>query len=685
MSEDQTTAAALANDCEAWLKKFKGQDGERPYWEQLNNLPANSHGKEKATFKIKQPELPDKLAVILLHRPDEFMEGMKDGIISIEREIHPDYAQWLKDNLEIEIYGLPPQKRLDRNMLNKFVALGPCQVTRIEPLRNVKLKANFRCTNCNTVATVSMMDGALKEPKKCKACSEKELVEEMEGTFLDDQRYIEVIMTGDKDLATEKALKYWLDIRGEKAFNIPDFGETWLVSGFVRLAEDQDRAPIAENKMHFLYLEVNTIEKVTTETDRTITVTPELMKARRLWVISQKGDVEEALIRKLAPWIVGEDLLKKTLLRQAVSGCVINMAERSSIHVLVMRNPGKAKTKLAMAMARLTDSGYFTGPGVSKVGLIVGIDTDKRTNKRSAKAGVGIIYKGKPKYFDEVDKTEKKEEVLGELNTPMEEGFYMETKILNARFEVPGPWCLFGNFRNRKYSPKGSLSWNINLPADLMDRFDVLHVEPTSTYDMETEDEILDAQSDKFEKGEEMMQIDQELREHIACARSITRVTFEPGIREIFKSFYHDMKKLEQFMDGGSMFEKRQFNGLYRQAVARAVLHLREVVTKEDAEAAVKHLTGVIAKIGIDPTTGQVDQGILTGDQKSKQNRLKIFKPIMAQAQGSRHDDIPEEILIKQLVASGTFKTQEEAKAVIAEAREARMVKTTRPGYLQLV
>lgn len=684
MSELQTNAS-LTDEAIYWIRSFKKGDS-RPYHEQVETLQGTTSSTGKAVFKISHYELPDKLAILLVNNGAEFMEYVRDAVVAIHRDFNDEFAKWLKSNLEIEIYDLPPVKRLDRKMRGKFVALGPCQVHRIEPQRNVKTEVRFLCSNCGSTTAGVKGKGTYYPPKKCSACSETVLTEDDDPDLLQDQRYVEVVMVSEKGISDDKSLKYWVDIRGEKAFRVPDFGETWVVSGFVKLTEDREKGPITENITHFLYLEVNSIQNVATVDQNKVDVTPDLMASRKKWVakcIKDSKDIEQELVGKLAPWIVGEDLLKKSLLRQAVSGCVTNMAERSSIHILVMRNPGKAKTKLAMAMAALTGGGYFTGKGVSSVGLVVGLDTDPRTKQKVAKAGVAIIFNGLPKYYDEVDKTDYKEEVLAELNTPMEEEFYQETKILNRRFETKGPWCLLGNFRNRKYYPKASLSWNINLPSDLLDRFDMWHVEPTSTYDKDLEDDILDAQSDKFEKGEEIIQVDQELREHIACARSITAVTFEPGVRDVFKTFYHEMKKLEQHLDSGTMFEKRQFNGLWRQAVVRALLHLRSIVTKEDAESAVKHLTAVIAKVGIDPSTGTVDLGILTGDQKSKQNRLRIFKPVMAQAQGSRHDDVSEDIIIKSLM-SGPFKTEKEAQDVFNEARESGMIFQQRPGFWKL-
>jgi len=625
---------------------------------------------EHPTFKIKHYQISASLATCLLNEAATFFEAMKAAITEhFETKGEKEFVKLLKRHLEIEIYDLPPVKRLDRTMLDRFVALGPCQVHAIEPLQHIKSRVVYRCWHCGELS---------RTKSKCEQCEEKDLEEEVAADNLQDQRYIEVILD-QQGMATDKSLKYWLDIRGEKAFETPDFGETWIVSGFVRLSKNQDRQPIGNTATFFLYLEVNTIQKVATATKDKVAVTPELVAARKKWVskcLQEKKDVEAELVAKLAPSIVGEDLLKLSLLRQAVSGAVENVGERTDIHILVLRNPGRAKTDLAMYMSALTGGGYVDSAGASAVGLVVGLENDERTKKKVAKAGAAILFNKLPIYFDEVDKI--KREYLSQLNTPLDKGFYQETKILNKRFETASPWAAFGNFKSKKYDPKQSLAWNINLPEDFLDRIDLYHIDPAATYDEDLENAIMDAQSDRFEKGVGKIVIDQELREHIACARSIKQIKFEPNVRDVFKTFQKDMKRLEQALDSGIKFSNRQFNGLWRQAIARAVLHLRDTVTKEDAEKAILHVTTIIGKIGIDPRTGEVDLGILTGSQKSKQDLLKAFKSIfLFLCNGDRYADISRDRLIEQLQKQGWIKNVYEASELIEEAKKQRMIMET--------
>lgn len=688
MESTQATAAALVDRCKHWIQNHS-EKGRWPYWEQIEQLIATVGSKKAAVFRVRHFDLPDNLAILLLHRPSEWMVAMKEAVYSLEREVNPEFAEWLKTHLEIEVTGLPPSRRLDKEMWGKFVALGPCQVRRIEPLRHEKVKTSYRCTNCDAVTDARKSGNGLKKPLKCPACGEKELVEDEENTILEDFCHIEVIMAGDNGLVADegKALTYWLEIRGEKAFEVPDYGETWIVAGTVQISEDQSEQPIGEKTAYFMYLEVNSIEKVATKKESLVQVTPELMAARKKWVEATERagkDVEQELVAKLMPSIVGEDLLKKSLLRQAVSGAVENIGERTEIHILILKNPGGAKTDLAMYMAELMGGAYVPAEGASAVGLTIGLKNDPKTKNKVAEAGVAVIHNGKPIYLDEVDKLREKWEVLPQLNTPMEKGFFHETKIFNKKFETRSTWAIFGNFKHRTYDPKQSLWWNIDLPSDTLDRCDLWHIDPVTYYDEKTWDSILDAQSDRFEKGKKKIEIDEDLRAHIACARTIREVRFEFGVREEFKKFFQDMKKVEQFMGGGVKITSRQFNGLWRQAIARAVLHLRDTVTVADARAAIKHLTAVLTRVGIDPSTGEVDLGVLTGDNKSRQNRAKLFKTIMASLQGNRHEDVSEEILLKSL-ASGGFKTDMAARMAFSEAKESLAIQQTRPGYWRLV
>lgn len=681
--QEQKTEGAWADEAEYWITTYRHPDHGRIYYDSAMSMWSMLASTGTAVFRIRHWELSDALALKLISEPEECLQAIKDAVLALWRNVSVDFEITLRDHLRIEVIDMPPVNRLDRTMLGKFVTIGPCAVHRIEPLRNVKLKTVYKCMNCGTPTEGrKKREGSITKPLKCSACGEKELMEDDEHTILQDQRYVEVILTDEKGLVTDegKALKYWLDIRGDQAHHFPDFGEVWQVSGIVRLAEEQEKQPINDIQTFFLYLEVNAIERVE-KVEQRIEVTPELMTIRRKWVeatLKAGKDVEKELSAKIAPWIVGEDLLKKTLLLQAVSGNVQNARKRTAIHVLVMRNPGKAKTELAKFMAGATAGAYFTGTGVSAVGLVVGLENDERTKKKVAKAGVAVLYDRKCKYFDEVDKTKKGNEILPELNTPMESEFYMETKILNRRFETRGPWCLLGNFRNRYFDIDQSLAWNINLPADLMDRFDAWHIEPHTEYNKQVEEEILDSQSDGFEGGHEETEVDAELKEHIACARSITQVKFEPGVRDVFKKFYHVVKGIEAVMDTGVKFERRQFDSLYRFAIARAVLHLRDTVTVEDAERTKEHLTVIISKMGIDVRTGQIDLGALTGDEANKKQLMKAFRSVFLYLSGgSRYEDVKHEDLAEHLQKQDWVSDMYHANDLIKLAKEQAMLQET--------
>ncbi len=98
-------------------------------------------------------------------------------------------------------------------------------------------------------------------------------------------------------------------------------------------------------------------------------------------------DIYSVLAKSICPEIYGKEDLKKALLLLLVGGldkeCNDGMKIRGNLNILLMGDPGVAKSQLLKYIAHISPRGvYTTGKGSSGVGLTAAVVKDQITSKR---------------------------------------------------------------------------------------------------------------------------------------------------------------------------------------------------------------------------------------------------------------------------------------------------------------
>ena len=130
------------------------------------------------------------LAKDITHKPDEMFDAFNEAVISILSEIHPEYADEIKDNIRVRIGNYAVQKGLrdiNADVINKLLGVSG-MVVRSSEVKPFGKKIAYRCLNCNQINLSQLKGLSLKKPQRCLNCSEKELEMDIENSlFIDFQ------------------------------------------------------------------------------------------------------------------------------------------------------------------------------------------------------------------------------------------------------------------------------------------------------------------------------------------------------------------------------------------------------------------------------------------------------------------------------------------------------------------
>ena len=626
-----------------------------------------------------------ELAEELSKHPDEYLKYANNAAYAQLRTEDPEYAE-KTETVTVRIVRLPETaklRKLGSKHIGKLVMVEGI-VVRSTPVRPMVMQAVFRCKRCGEITPVNQTGPFLRAPFACSnpSCRGKgpfDFIQE-ESTFIDSQELR--IQERPEDLPPGQ-LPRTLNIKlmDREIVDVARPGDHASIVGTVR-AVAPTLPTVGKLRAFILHLDANSIEVLGKEPE---TVHPSPEEEEKILELAKDPWIHRKIMNSIAPSIYGYEHIKEAIMYLLFGGMLKRLPDitiRGELNVLLIGDPGTAKSQLLQYVARLAPRGLYTsGRGTTAAGLTAAVIREAKGGM-SLEAGALVLADKGIACIDEMDKMRPGDRVA--IHEAMEQHTVSIAKggivaTLNARTAI----LAAANPALGRYEPHRTVAENISLPVTILSRFDLIFIlrdEPNKESDSKMSEHILEL----HRKGSSPVEppIPSELlRKYISYAKGIKPALTKQAVQRL-KDFYMAMRSASETEGSPVAITARQLESLVRTAEARARVALRKKISAEDAEAAVAIMKRSLEEVGIDVSSSKFDIDlIMTGKPKSLRDKLQTVLSTIMEMQ--RETGLVEKIaLLNELETEYKISTGE-ADRLISQLLREGTIYSPREGYLK--
>ncbi|MEA2033636.1 MAG: minichromosome maintenance protein MCM [Euryarchaeota archaeon] len=683
---------------------------KRYCWNELIEM-SNSYPEKRSLFvKFADMDTYDpNLADMLLEEPDVTIASATQAL----REMDIPTGVTLEE-ANLRIIKLPRKLKIRDIRSGDIGKLAGIEglVTKATEVRPRVVEAVFECPFCGHIFSVEQTGGRqFKEPRECEGCDRKvqhfKLLTD-NCKFANTQKIRlqespEELRGGELPQAIDVNLED--DISGEIA---P--GDRIIVTGILR--SYQRTTQFGKTPFFDIYLDGNSLE-VMEEAFEEIQITEE--DEREIMELKNQPDVYEKLIRSIAPSIYGCKEIKEAMVLQLFAGIPKELPDetrvRGDIHVLLVGDPGVAKSQLLTYQVKLAPRGLYTGGKSStSAGLTAAAVRDEFGEGRwTLEAGALVLADKGIAAVDEIDKMKKEDRDA--LHEAMEQQTVSIAKAgIMARLNSRCALLAAANPIGGRFDRYETISKQINMPPTLLSRFDLIYTmmdRPDEEMDTKTAEHIIETHYagevlarvkniGKVEEGEkehfgEAMRIMEPavqgdlLRKYVAWSKRNVFPVMSEEAKSKFLEFYIGLRRQGYDDEEAPVpVTARQLEALIRLGEAKARTRLSDKITVEDAECVIEVVNYCLKHVFTDPETDKLDvDWINAGTTKTRRDRARSIKAIITELEAEHGDEVPIEDVLD--IAEEEGMDRDKAEEVIEAMKRDGLLFSRGSGVIGLV
>ncbi len=341
------------------------------------------------------------LAEQLMSSPEEIIQVMELALEESGLVVNPRIR--LLDLPEMQFVHI---RNIRAKHLNSLISIEGL-VRQASDVRPQVVNAKFECPSCGTIISVLQIDKKFREPSRC-SCGRKGQFNLVSKEMVDAQR---IVIEESPENLTGGEQPRRISVFLKEDLVEPKMEEKTTPGSRVRVIGVLKEVPVplqtgAISTRFDLAVEANNVIPLE-ETFQEFDISEE--DEMQIKELASDKNLIQKMIGSIAPSIYGYEEIKEVLVFQLFGGVKKKKADggetRGDIHVLLVGDPGVAKSQLLKFMSTLAPKGrYIVGSATSGAGITATVVRDEFLKGWSLEAGAMVLANKGLICVDEIDK-----------------------------------------------------------------------------------------------------------------------------------------------------------------------------------------------------------------------------------------------------------------------------------------
>ncbi len=629
---------------------------------------------------MKLTQFSKELTDDLISNPEETLSILE---VAIEELGLVDRARVRLNNLS-KIHEVKIRNLRSRHLNELIVIEG--LIRQSSDVRPQVVNAKFECPSCGTVLSVLQIDKKFREPTRC-SCGRRGGFKMISKEMVDTQR---LVVEESPDSLTGGEQPKRLNVFVKEDLVEPRMEEKTTPGSRVKVIGILKEVPVplstgGLSTRFELAIETNNIIPLE-ETFEELDITEE--DEQQILELSQDPKIFDKLASSIAPSVWGYEEIKRSMVLQLFGGVQKVHADgqksRGDIHILLIGDPGVAKSVTLTFMANISPKGrYVVGKSASGAGLTATVVRDEYLRGWSLEAGAMVLANKGLVCIDELEKMDPQDRSA--MHEAMEQQTITISKAnVQATLRAETSVLAAANPKFGRFDPYQSIAQQIDLPPTLINRFDIIFTLrdiPNKDKDERIAKHVL---LEHQKQGEEMLIEKRLFQKYVAYSKQRVKPVLSQDAVDELKRFYVELRNMPVSSESAMRpipISARQLQALIRMAEASAKIRLDENVSLEDAKSSIELMKYYLMQVGYDYETKTFDiDRVSSRFSSSKRNKVFTVRDTINSLANKLGELIPIEEIEKELEDQ---MSEDEIKDSIIELEKNSIIFRPRRGYVQ--